>query len=301
MKWKKLGHVFTPENNFSWMRTHAANTVAEHLENDTFRIYFSTRDTNRRSSIGSIILDVNENGAKNIRVETEPILSPGSIGLFDDSGVSLSCIINIENKKLLFYLGWNLGVTVPWRNSIGLATSEKDSLNFKRQGLAPLMDRSNVDPYSISYPFVLKDQGLYRMWYGSNLSWGSEQKDMKHVIKYAESPDGFTWNRTGDISLNFSHVSEYAMSRPFVIKENEVYRMWYSYRGLSYRIGYAESKNGIHFERLDHLVGIEPSSEGWDSESVEYPFLFDHKGRRYMLYNGNGYGATGFGLAILER
>ena len=26
---------------------------------------------------------------------------------------------------------------------------------------------------------------------------------------------------------------------------------------------------------------------------VEYPFVFDHRGSRYMLYNGNGYGATG--------
>jgi len=34
---------------------------------------------------------------------------------------------------------------------------------------------------------------------------------------------------------------------------------------------------------------------------VEYPFVFDHKGGRYMLYNGNGYGRTGFGIAVLDR
>ena len=33
---------------------------------------------------------------------------------------------------------------------------------------------------------------------------------------------------------------------------------------------------------------------------IEYPFVFDHKGQRYMLYNGNGNGQTGFGLAVLE-
>ncbi len=32
-----------------------------------------------------------------------------------------------------------------------------------------------------------------------------------------------------------------------------------------------------------------------------YPFIFDHKGKRYMLYNGNDYGKTGFGLAVLEN
>ncbi|MDH5276133.1 MAG: hypothetical protein OEW88_06890, partial [Gammaproteobacteria bacterium] len=31
-----------------------------------------------------------------------------------------------------------------------------------------------------------------------------------------------------------------------------------------------------------------------------YAFIFDHDGKRYMLYNGNGYGRTGFGLAVAE-
>ncbi len=34
---------------------------------------------------------------------------------------------------------------------------------------------------------------------------------------------------------------------------------------------------------------------------IEFPRVFDHGGRRFMLYNGNGYGKTGFGLAVLER
>ena len=32
-----------------------------------------------------------------------------------------------------------------------------------------------------------------------------------------------------------------------------------------------------------------------------YPFVFDHKGKRFMLYNGNSYGKTGFGLAEMEE
>jgi hypothetical protein len=30
---------------------------------------------------------------------------------------------------------------------------------------------------------------------------------------------------------------------------------------------------------------------------VVYGYVFDWDGRRYMLYNGNRYGRTGFGLA----
>jgi hypothetical protein len=77
--------------------------------------------------------------------------------------------------------------------------------------------------------------------------------------------------------------------------------MWYSFRGQAYRIGYAESEDGRQWKRLDSHVGIDVSTTGWDSEMIEYPFVFDHKGQRYMLYNGNGFGKTGFGLAVLEQ
>ena len=76
--------------------------------------------------------------------------------------------------------------------------------------------------------------------------------------------------------------------------------MWFSCRGRTYRIGYAESADGRSWLRADERAGIGVSESGWDSESIEYPHVFDHGGRRYMLYNGNGYGKTGFGLAVLE-
>ena len=59
------------------------------------------------------------------------------------------------------------------------------------------------------------------------------------------------------------------------------------------------SANGLNWTRMDQDAGIARSESGWDSEMIEYPFVFDHGGQRYMLYNGNGYGKTGFGLAAL--
>lgn len=294
-KWKKLGHVFCPDKVSDWMYSHAANTIAINLHDDIFRIYFSCRNKTNNSHIGYIEVDI-FNPTKILKIADTPILEPGAVGLFDDSGVSLSCIVDIAGKKHLYYLGWNLGVTVPWRNSIGLAI-QNDNGSFTRKSLAPLLDRNDADPYSISYPFVLFDEGIYRMWYGSNLSWGAKQEEMAHLIKYAESTDGINWMREGRIALNFKNDGEYAMSRPFVVKEDGIYKMWYSYRGKAYRIGYAESPDALNWTRKDEEVGIDVSKEGWDSETVEYPFIFDHKGERYMLYNGNAYGKTGFGLA----
>jgi len=124
---------------------------------------------------------------------------------------------------------------------------------------------------------------------------------MMHLIKYAESDDAIHWDRKGIIALNFENESEYALSRPFVLKKDSLYRMWYSYRGESYRIGYAESEDSIKWTRKDRDGGIDVSESGWDSEMIEYPYVFEHKGERYMLYNGNGYGKTGIGIAVLER
>lgn len=300
MKWNKLGRVFETVKNHPWMLTHAANPVAEHLHGDVFRVYFSCRDAESRSHISFAEIDLKA-PFKVLSIAEEPLLAPGEVGTFDDSGVSLSCIRQIHGTKYLYYLGWNLGVTVPWRNSIGLAIYDQGTATFQRFSKAPLLDRHDVDPYSISYPFVFEDEGIYRMWYGSNLKWGKEQKDMAHLIKYAESEDAIHWKREGVIALNFKNNQEYAMSRPCVIKEDGLYKMWYSYRGESYRIGYAESMDGIEWERKDEDVGIDVSESGWDSQMVEYPFVFDHNGERYMLYNGNEYGKTGIGLAVLNH
>ena len=79
--------------------------------------------------------------------------------------------------------------------------------------------------------------------------------------------------------------------------------MWFSYRsgtGQKYRIGYATKLTGGNWELKLDDAGINVSEEGWDSEMIEYPFVFDHKGVRYMLYNGNEYGKTGFGIALWE-
>ena len=281
------------------MLTHAANPVAEHLDGNVFRVYFSCRDAQQRSHITCADIEL-QPPFRVVGIAEEPLLAPGEVGTFDDSGVSLSCIKQINGKKYLYYLGWNLGVTVPWRNSIGLAIYDPATSTFQRFSQAPLLDRHDVDPFSISYPFVLEDEGVFRMWYGSNLRWGREQKDMAHLIKYAESDDALHWRRNGIIALQFKNDGEYAMSRPCVIKEDGVYKMWYSYRGYSYRIGYAESTDGIEWVRKDEEVGIDVSESGWDSEMVEYPFVFDHDGKRFMLYNGNEYGRTGIGLAVLD-
>jgi hypothetical protein len=232
-------------------------------------------------------------------VAARPVLTFGPAGFFDDSGVSMACIVPNGRYRYLYYLGWNLSVTVPFRNSIGLAVST-DGGPFKKHSAAPVLDRSHHDPLSLSYPWVLREGAIWKMWYGSTVRWRSGREEQDHVIKYAESSDGIDWRPTGDICIDVASEDAHAFSRPCVIAEAGRYRMWFSWRGEKYCIGYAESPDGIRWERRDDGQGLEPTGEGWEAQSVEYAHIFDHAGRRHALYCGNGYGATGFGLAVWE-
>lgn len=298
MAWVKKGNILNIENHHPLAKSHASNPTVDHLYDDVFRIYFSSRDHLNRSSIFYADIEI-ENNFKVKKISKEPVIKFGQPGMFDDCGASVGWILNVSNKKYLYYLGWNLCQNVPWRNSIGLAISE-DGETYHRYSDAPVLDRNHKDPISLSYPCVMKNGDEYHMWYGSNLNWGSEQTDMAHLIKYASSADGISWKPSGEISVPFQADNEYAMSKPSVLFEDNIYKMWYSYRGDAYRIGYAESKDGISFQRKDSDVGISVSETGWDSQTVEYPNVFIFKNEKYMLYNGNLYGKTGFGIAKWE-
>lgn len=298
MRWRKLGHVYAPAGERPWMASHAANPVAENRGGSTVRIYFSTRDSANRSSIAWVEVCMRD-PTQVERVCEAPVLSPGERGAFDDSGCSIGCVVRAGSAWRLYYMGWNLGVTVPWRNTIGLAISA-DGEHFERQSPAPLVGISAEDPYTLSYPWVLRDGEAWRMWYGSNLRWGEGGVDMDHRIKAATSLDGLAWQRDGRVALDPHGPEEYAFARPCVVRDADAWRMWYAFRGPAYRIGYAESADGVAWTRHDERAGIEPTPGSWDGNSVEYPCVFDHGGERYLLYCGDGYGRTGFGIAQLE-
>lgn len=106
-KWKKLGHVYKPSGELPWALSHAANPIAEHMKDDLFRVYFSARDEKNRSSIGYIVIDIN-NPQKILDEAKEPVLGPGELGMHDDSGASIGCIVKVNGARYLYYMGWNL-------------------------------------------------------------------------------------------------------------------------------------------------------------------------------------------------
>jgi hypothetical protein len=300
MRWRKFGPVAMPLPRPDWMATHAAVPFIEPVDRNLLKVWFGGRDAANRSHTGWCMVDLREpNRAR--EVSPAPVLAPGALGGFDDSGAMPSWIARQGERRLLYYIGWNLGVTVPFRNAVGLAVAGADGV-FRREYPGPILDRTASEPHFVASCSVVPDAGVWRMWYTACSRWEPAAGAPRHWyhIRYAESDDAVTWRRDGRVAIDFADAGEYAISRPSVIRDADRWRMWYSCRGERYRIGYAESADGRTWRRLDADAGIDVSATGWDSEMIEYPHVFDHEGRRYMAYNGNGYGATGFGLAVLD-
>ena len=297
MNWKKLGQIFCPDNHFSWMKSHAAIPTATPLGDDVFRIFFSTRDGNNKSHGGYIDFDIINLKIKSI--SEKPVLAPGAIGLFDDAGVTLTSFLKEEG--LFYYMGWHLPKSVPFSNQIGCAKFENGQLEqLTKISRMPILGKCEQESFSFGYPWVSRIQNTYYMWYDTNLEWNENStSNYRFELRLAKSDDGINWKKTYKNCLELESA-ERSVARPCVIYENQTFRMWYSINNNGkYHLGYAESQDGQSWNRKDNLVGISKSTAGWDSEEIEYPFVFDYKEKRYMLYNGNSYGKTGIGLAVM--
>ncbi len=301
-EWHKRGLLISAPTPQPWAHSHAALPTADVIEDGQIDLYFSPRDEDGRAHIGLARIQAGaaEGALSLVAHERDPILSPGPLGAFDDSGVTMSCLVHTENGAFLYYTGWSLGVTVPFYFYVGLAVRRPGAMRFERASLAPILERSPVDPYLTASPWVLREHDTWRMWYVSSTGWAQVEGAPQHRyhLRYAESDDGVAWRRDGRVSVDFADDSEFAISRPCVVRDDDCYRMWFAARGDSYRLGYAESQDGLTWTRNDDLAGMDPSPRGWDAEMVAYPAILDCDGRRYLLYNGNGYGLTGIGYAV---
>lgn len=302
--WKKLDLLYVPSNKNSHPKliSHVANPLAVYMQGDLYRVFFSGRDAQNRSSVGAVDIDIVER--KIIQEHLDPFFIYGQEGSFYADGVSIGNCYEVDDTYYMLFMGWQSPANSHWRGDIGRLIVKPD-FTLQLDSETPFLSTNPVDPISLSYPWVLKDEVEgYKMWYGSTMTWDAGNGEMLHVINYASSVDGHHWERHG-LAIPYEIGKAQAFSRPTVIgNSKQGYQMWFSYRsgsGEKYRIGYAFSQDGCKWELALDSSGINISTEGWDSEMIEYPFVFNHKGENYMLYNGNSYGKTGFGLAILEE
>lgn len=276
---------------------------------ESLRIFYADRDATGKSF--TTYLDVERQDPGNVLYHhRKPIMELGEPGTFDDDGMMPSYVLEHENRIYLYYSGWNRGVTVPYRNSIGVAVSDDGGETFARMYEGPIMDRNALEPHIAVTPCILRENGLWRMWYISGLRWVEVAGHFEpvYVIKYAHSQDGIAWTRPNHQCIAQRHELE-AYSHPTVIRTGDGYRMWFSFRDSrdyrdgagAYRIGYAESKDGLEWVRRDEAGGLETALQGWDSTMTCYPYVIELDGKTLMFYNGNGFGRSGLGFAQWEE
>ncbi|MCC1484905.1 glycoside hydrolase family protein [Winogradskyella immobilis] len=308
MSWEKKGLIFTVDGNHEWNKTHAQCPVVDVVDDKVWRIYYATRNAKSQSQISYI--EVEAGNPENILYKhSEYLFDFGKLGTFDESGLMPSSIVTDGTTKYLYYIGWNVKKHVPYHNSIGLAKSTDNGKTFTRMFEGSIMPSTYLEPYFTGTSYVIKEEGVWRMWYLSCTKWEiiNEIPEPFYHLKYAESKNGIDWERQGTVAIDFKTLTEGGIASASVLKEDNIYKMWYAYRDIegyrdrvskSFRIGYAESHDGISWQRLDDKIGIDLSKEGWDNFMMSYPNVIHYKNKKYMFYNGNGFGQSGFGYAI---
>jgi len=305
MTWEKKGLIFSPERNEGFNSHIQVPTVL--VKDDRLRVYYAARYQSGKSYTCYLDLDIND-FRKVLNIYDKEILTSGKPGTFDDEGIMPSEIILHENKYYFYYSGWNQRVSIPYHNATGLAVSEDGGHSFSRLYDGPILDRIATEPYLAVTPCILKEKNLWRMWYISGLKWVeiNDHFEPVYAIKYAHSIDGINWRRDSKICIPQNHELE-AFSRPSVIKKNDIYCMWFCFRDShdyrdgkgSYRMGYAESNDGIEWQRMDEKAGIDISrnKSDWDGKMICYPYIVKVRNDYYLFYNGNGFGQSGIGYA----
>ena len=304
---KRKGLIFKVDNNHDWMYSHAQVPFGYPLNEQTVRIYFATRD-NQNRSVATFIECEGDNPQNITYVHNKICLGLGELGTFDERGAMISCLVEHEDKLYMYYTGWNIGVDVPYRLSIGLAVSSDNGLTFERYSNGPILDRSIYDPAYCCTPYVMKIDGKWKMWYLSGVKWKihDNHPEPYYHVKYADSLDGIDWERVGKVSLDFDDDID-AIGNQTIIYEDNIYKMYYSYRKAygyrsdptkAYRLGYAISYDGIKFTPRNDLFEITGERDEWETIMNAYPRIYTFKGKKYLLYNGNGFGKSGFGYAV---
>lgn len=307
MRWHKLGLVYGSHKAFTWAHSHAAVPVPYLLNDDVIRVFVTSMDLQGRGRPGFIDVSVND-PRKILAVSEVPLLDLGAAGSFDDNGVMAVSIVTPEPGTLyLYYVGFELCTHIPYRIFTGLAISHDEGLNFTRYSRSPILDRTNEELYFRCGPFVMFDEGVFKLWYVAGSEWTEIAGKAMPVydLRYQESKDGIHWQPKGTLSMAITGEDEHGFGRPWVVKrEKNNYQLFYSIRRRSfaaYRLGYAESKDGIHWNRKDDEMGLDVSPGEFDSDAIMYSSVISVNGRTYCFYNGNNFGEQGFGVAELVK
>jgi len=240
-----------------------------------------------------------------IGIAHRPLLDVGSPGSFDDNGVVVTSVVAVDQKLFfMYYAGFELCEKIRYRIFTGIAVSEDGGDSFHRIQAVPILDRSHEEQFFRCGAFARYEADRFRLWYVAGNSWTNVRGKLLPVydLRYLESPDGTRWGPQGTVCLSLVDPDEHGFGRPWIVKQQAEYELFYSIRRrslMAYRLGYAKSVDGLHWTRNDAELGLDVSPDGFDNQAVMYSALVKIQNKTYCFYNGNHFGRDGFALAEL--
>ncbi|NHQ73926.1 hypothetical protein HAT86_05520 [Roseovarius gahaiensis] len=304
MSWVYQAQIMAPLLDGNWRHQFAMLPTPYVRSKGEVRIFLGFCDKNMIGRVGYVDVDPS-NPSKIKDISTRPLLDIGRPGTFDDNGVVPISIINQDNKLHLYYIGFQLGVRVPYYMFCGLAISTDDGESFVRVTQVPILERNDEELFARCGCHVIREKNLWRMWYVGSIAEGWTLKGQKKVplytVRHVTSTDGITWQpEVGQPCITFESDDEHGFGRPFVRRTNDGYEMFLSVRTYSrgYYIARATSNDGLNWEREKNeleIVGI--SEAGWANENTSYAHTLTVGSDEFLFFNGNGCGKTGFGYA----
>lgn len=300
--WEKIGPIVEPfKTTIPWIGSHAGSAFAMPTNHvDIFDLYVTGRDSQNRSQIGKLKIQFkNYKQIEIVDFQDSPILVHGVKGQFDADGVAYPWIVTMPDQELyLYYVGWQIDSIYGFKNTIGLAKKPRNSNIFLKNSHNPILPISSQTPMGTGSCSVYFEQGCWEMYYTHFREWDQSNKIAvpNYTIGYAQSTNGLDWIvKKDNLIRNFQLPRS---CRPNLIKTKQEANMWFCARQDQYMI-YQSKYDANKMELSTPTLDLEPSKNStWDSESVAYPHIFNHKNKRYMIYCGNEYGKGGLGIAI---
>lgn len=293
--------IFCPNGDSDWAQHTALQPTPFLREDGSIRVFVGMRDAHGRSRVGFVDVDADD-PRRILRVSESPVLDIGMPGCFDENGVVPCAVIVHEGRVLLYYAGYQRGHYVRFTVYSGLAVSDDNGETFQRTSQVPIAERTDDELFFRVIHSVCNENGVWRYWYGAGNSFdaGHDKTLPRYDVRYMESETPFRLPACGRVVVP-TDGEEHRIGRPYVIRHRAGYLMLYGIgtEREPYRLGYADSVDGIDWKRRDD-IDVGPSSGPWDSEMMAYPAVVQTGSKTFLFYNGNDYGRHGFGFALLE-
>lgn len=317
LNFKKLGRIFDPAQHMLPVRGSGfAQSPQALVYDDYVRIYFSSRERESGGMYVSHVIwvDFDKSFSHILRVAPKVVLPRGQLGCFDEHGIFPLSPLRHEGRILAYTTGWSRRVSVSVETGIGLVESHDDGMTFERLDHGPVLSASLHEPCLVGDGLVRVHDDVFHMWYIFGIGWKRFAQDVPpdrtYKIGHATSTDGVSWQKEEAKQIISDRLGpDESQALPSVLRIGSRWHMVFCYRqsfdfrsnsARGYRLGHAWSDDLLHWVRDDTALNIDLSTEGWDSEMMCYPHLFECDGRAYLLYNGNAFGRDGFGLAVAE-